>query len=155
MKTQTRSKMGEKSTAPVTYWWNGDLVSDSCLATFPHSPSILLLLREFVNLPGESHDQAVGIQRVWKLWEMQFRCSKTCRLLVDAVHILATGHRGQEFPVSRPLTWPHWVQYYITYIVISPISPSKHGMTMAHHPLLNMMIETKSCLVLEGKYFSY
>ena len=47
----------EKLTVLVTYWWNGDLVSDcwrthSCLATFPHSPSIPLL-------PGNSHDHAL------------------------------------------------------------------------------------------------
>ena len=49
----------EKLTVLVTYWWNGDLVSDccrthSCLATFPHSPSISLLL-------GESQDYVIGI----------------------------------------------------------------------------------------------
>ena len=62
----------------------------------PPQSKYSLLLREFVNLPGESHDQAVGIQRVWKLWEMQFRCSKTCRLLVDAVHILALPQQAKN-----------------------------------------------------------
>lgn len=96
---------------------------------FPFHTSVPILNRTLGLAKYFPIAKRVWVQKVWKvdtIWEMQFRWSKTCRLLVDAVHILATGHRGQEFPVSRPLTWPRWV-YYITCIVISPISPSKHG----------------------------
>ena len=97
----------EKSTAPVTYWWNGDLVSDSCIATFPHSPSIPWppSVPSLIRASGLAKyfpiAKRVWVQKVWKvdtIWEMQFRCSKTCRLLVDAVHILATGHNRPRIP---------------------------------------------------------
>ena len=149
LRIQMRSNMDlgkEKLTVLVTYWWNGDLVSDcwrthSCLATFPHSPSIPLL-------PGNSHDHALEKLNLYHIHCSRMKYWQACAFhhqIGQVTHCCTTHSCLATFPHCPRFPYCQaghkiGVLYYIVYISFQ-------------FDVLNK-IYAKSCLVLRGRYFS-